>query len=72
MPVPFENRTVHFVNEDGVSGKTNPETWSLMKDRFVLLRNFIPKEIINMTLDSWKTVESNPKWDESILYREMN
>lgn len=71
MPVPFENRTVHFVNEDGVSGKTNPETWSLMKDRFVVLRNFIPKEIINMTLDSWKTVESNPKWDESILYREM-
>tara|TARA_B110000483_G_scaffold155798_1_gene185100 strand:+ start:40 stop:1062 length:1023 start_codon:yes stop_codon:yes gene_type:complete len=76
----FEDKTVDYVNlhegeslkkgEKHLTGQTNPETWSLMKDKFVVLRNFIPKEISNMALDSWKTIESQPKMDEAILNRE--
>lgn len=76
MPVPFEEKTVNYcVADDEQDGKkltsrTNPETWSLMKDRFVILRNFIPKDIINMSLDSWKAIEHNKEWDECIFKTE--
>ena len=78
MTIPFEKRTVNYIHhpygsEKGgkkVSGKTTPETWALWKDRYVVLRNFIPKEIINMRLDAWKTVEQNENWDSAIMYRE--
>lgn len=80
MTIPLEKRTVKYihtpngVDEGGkkVMGVTTPETWKLWKEKYVVLKNFIPQEIINMTLDSWKTVEANPSWDSSILYQETN
>lgn len=81
MPVPFEDKTVEYTypdderqDKDGkdllLHGRTNQLTWDLMKDRFVVLRNFIPQDIINMSLDSWKTIEGNKKWDDAIFKRE--
>ena len=81
MPVPYEDKTVIYtypdeerMKKDGetpqrLSGRTNQLTWDLMKDRFVVLRNFIPKDIINMSLDTWKTIEHNESWDEAIFNR---
>ena len=68
----FEEMTVDYINMteephnkiEGkhLTGRTNPETWSLMKDRFVVLRNFIPESITNMALDAWKTIESDDRY----------
>ena len=82
MPVPYDEKTVIYtypdderMDKDGenhlrISGRTNQLTWDLMKDRFVVLRNFIPKDIINLSLDTWKTIEHNGAWDEAIFKRE--
>ena len=76
MPVPYDAKTVKYTYPDderpgtSIAGVTNPETWSLMKDRYVVLKNFIPKDIINMSLDAWKTIEGNKKWDEAIFKTE--
>lgn len=77
MTIPFEKRTVQYIHtplDSGkkVSGKTTPETWKLMKDGYVVLKDFIPKDVLNMTLDNWRTVEENPNWESAILYREVN
>ena len=66
MPVPFDDRTIEYIvegfsEEKTLTGKTNPKTWKLMKEGYVVLKNFIPKEIINMTMDSWKRIELDPK-----------
>jgi hypothetical protein len=60
MPVPFDEKTVNYrvkSNEQLISGRTNPLTWSLMKDRYVVLRDFLPKEIIDMAMDMWHADE---------------
>lgn len=78
MPVPFEEKTVVYTcpddeqNDKLLTGRTNPETWALMKDRFVVLRDFIPKDVINLSLDSWKTIEHNDAWNEAIFKREVD
>jgi hypothetical protein len=45
-------------------GKTNKFTKQFIEDRYVVLKDFIPKEIIDMTLDSWKAIESNQKYHD--------
>ena len=65
MPVPFENKTVKYkrLDHDGrkdVHGVTNPETWAFMKDRYVVFRNFIPKDTIDLIMDMWRSVEQHP------------
>lgn len=76
MPIREEDKTIQYIHSDGqtkkVMGETNRETWQFMKERYVVLRNFIPKDIINMCLDAWKTVEANEDWDNTIMYRETN
>lgn len=77
MPIREEDRTVQYIHDAGdgskkVMGRTNPETWQFMKERYVVLRNFIPKDIVNMCLDTWKTTEGNPDWEDAIMYREVN
>ena len=67
MPVPFEDKTVEYymdvrVNEDDedttrLRGKTNPETWQLMKNRYVVLRDFLPKHLIKFAMDTWRVDE---------------
>lgn len=78
MPVPFENRTIAFKRPDNckegeeqkfVKGKTNPETWQFVKNRYVVLKGLIEPEIIKFCLDTWKAVEHHPN-SESILNQE--
>jgi len=78
MPVRFEDRTIDYVVEDALVteknpdllGKTNPETWNLMKKGYVVLRNYIPKDIIDMTLDSWKRMELDPEMSKHLHLEE--
>jgi len=78
MPVRFEDRTIEYVVEDALvtdknpdlTGRTNPETWKLMKEGYVVLRNFIPKDIIDMTLDSWKRMELDPEMSKHLELEE--
>ena len=74
MPVPFENKTIYYkkLNEEGKvesTGQTTPETWQYMKERYVVLRDFIPKEIITMALDMWKVDERASK-EKSYVHKE--
>ena len=69
MPVPFDNKTIEYYITDNVidvpeplkqqkiRGRTNPETWQLVKNRYVVLRDFLPKDIIRMAMDMWKADE---------------
>ena len=52
-------------------GWTTKETKDFYDNRFVVLRNFIPKDIINMTLDTWKTIEANPDYKDAFFHREI-
>ena len=74
MPVPFENKTIHYnkIDDKGKvesKGQTTPETWQFMKERYVVLKDFIPKEIVTMTLDMWKVDERSTK-EKSYLHNE--
>ena len=63
MPAQFDRSIEYIVknalDEKPLTGKTNPETWQLWKQGYVVLRNFIPKDIITMTIDNWKTMKSD-------------
>ena len=70
--IPFEEKTVEYKVFDeetkkSIKGMTNELTWKFMQDRYVVLKNLIPKDIINMTLDNWKTHEES---SDSGIYRE--
>ena len=79
MPVQFEDRTIQYVVEDAISedikkgkggtvlaGSTNPETWKFMKEGYVILRDFIPKDIITMAMDTWLRMEWDPQMSEHL------
>lgn len=75
MPVPYDKKDVKirtFVKGDKrpVTGRTNKETIQFMKNRFLVLKNFIPKDVIDMTMDNWKTIENNKAMYKSIMRRE--
>jgi len=78
--VPFEERTVELQKtiktpsgkKKVLSLKTNQVTADFINNRYVVLRDFIPKEIITFALDSWKTVEHNPELLDAILYKELH
>ena len=69
MPVPFEDKTVEYYMDVRVTesdekktklrGRTNPLTWQLMKNKYVVLRDFLPKEMITFAMDIWKADEEN-------------
>lgn len=70
--IPFEEKTVEYKVFDeetkkSIKGMTNELTWKFMQDRYVVLKNLIPKDIINMTLDNWKAHEES---SDSGIYRE--
>ena len=44
-----------------VKGFITKETMDFIENRYVVLRNFIPKDIIDITLDSWKAIENHPE-----------
>lgn len=82
--IPNENKTVCFTTDnwhetigsekqvrdhDIITGYTTPETWQFMSERYVVLRNFIPKEIINFALDSWKVLETSSEYSDLDYHR---
>jgi len=78
--VQFEDRTVELIIEESLpNGKTKKYPWNtnritadFVRDRYVVLRNFIPKDIINMTLDTWKTAEHRKGVHDAIFKHETN
>jgi len=82
MPVQYDKKDIKLVaidphetltffkDEVKVQSYTNEMTWEFMQNGYVVLRNFIPKDIIKMTLDSWKTIERNERWYETFFYKE--
>ena len=40
-----------------VRGKTNPATWKFMKERYVVLKDFLPKDMIRFAMDMWRADE---------------
>ena len=64
MPVQFKtDRSRVVVKDHGVDfhGTWSKETEQFVKNRFVVLRKFIPQDIIDICLDSWKTFEHDPR-----------
>ena len=64
MPVPYNEKKIEYIRQQEseekgkkIRGYTNKETWALWKNRYVVLKNFIPKDIIEMTLNTWQSVE---------------
>ena len=51
-------------------GFTDQNTIDFVENRYVVLRDFIPKEIITMTMDAWKVIERNPDQNRLYFYRE--
>lgn len=52
-------------------GVMNDDTVKLIKDRYLVLRNFIPKEITEFALDTWKTIEPWPDAYTAIFDEEL-
>ena len=50
-------------------GVMNDDTVKFIKDRYVVLRNVIPKEIITFALDTWKTIEAYPE-SQAVIFDE--
>ena len=64
MPVPYKDKDVKIMtkldnDKRPVTGKTNKETLQFMKGRYLVLKDFIPKEIIDFTMDVIKTMEES-------------
>lgn len=59
--VPFEDKETYIVKVDDRTypAKTNKITAQFIKNRYVVLKDFIPKDIITFALDSWKVIEHN-------------
>lgn len=50
--------------------KSNNITQRFVNDRFVVLKNFIPKHVIDLALDSWKVIENNPEYEQMFFAKE--
>ena len=62
MPVQFDtNRARVVVKDKGVNftGTFSKETKQFVDNRYVVLRKFIPQDLIDLTLDTWKTIEND-------------
>ena len=51
-------------------GKTNQTTLDFVNNRYVVLRDFIPKEIIRMTMDNWRCIENDKDQYNAHFYKE--
>lgn len=85
MPVQYRDKNVkieHYSEPEGaevpnaedgkvsVKGWTNELTREFQTKGYVILRDFIPKEIIDMTMDTWKTIEMKQEWNDTFFQRE--
>jgi len=76
MPVQYKDKTVKIqtVEDDPkakpVIGWTNEETLQFMEKGYVVLKKFIPQEVIDMTMDVWKTIEHNERVHDAVFILE--
>ena len=79
MPVPYKDKDIKIMtkldnDKRPITGKTNKETLQFMKGRYLVLRDFIPKEILDFTMDVIKTMEAcdsvggHWKQEDDIIY----
>ena len=65
MPVPSSEKTEKYFirefEEKPIEAYTNKLTKQFIQNRYIVLKNFYDKEIIDITLDGWKTIEHNPE-----------
>ena len=47
-------------------GVMNDDTVNFIRDRYVVLRNVIPKDMIEFALNTWKTIEAFPEAKEGM------
>ncbi len=73
MPVPYEDRNIKAVLVDPTDPdrkpapyKFNTYTWEFMKNRYTVIRNFIPEDVIELTLDTWKAFERTKQYNEIV------
>ena len=52
-------------------GVMNDDTVNFIRNRYVVLRNVIPKEMIDFALDTWKTLEAFPEAKSIFLEEEL-
>ena len=52
-------------------GVMNDDTVNFIRDRYVVLRNVIPKDMIEFALNTWKTIEAFPEAKEVFLEGEL-
>lgn len=52
------------------SGKTNQTTLDFVNNRYIVLKDFLPKEVINMTMDTWKCIENDPNQFNAVFRKE--
>ena len=53
------------------TGVFNEKTMEFISNRFCVFRNFIPREMIDTTMDVWKTIEECPKMIDAIFDQEI-
>ncbi len=80
MPVRYDKKNLKIQHEENIYntdeptkkivGWTNEVTRKFQQDGYVILRNFIPKEIINMTMDTWLTIEHDQRLNDAFFIRE--
>ncbi len=71
-PVQYNEKNVKIQTtyNDGkkpITGWTNEETMFFMENRYLVLKNFVPKEVIEMAMDVWKTIEHQPHMHDAIF-----
>lgn len=59
-------------DEDKINwgGKTNQTTLDFVNNRYVVLKDFIPKEMIDMVMDTWKCIENDPNQFNAMFRKE--
>lgn len=63
MPVPYEERSVKCKNlNSGIPFYTNQVTLDLFRNHYYVLRQVIPKDIIDFCMNVWLHVEHNTKF----------
>lgn len=72
--VPDEEKTVRIRSlhkDDGkyIYGHTNEQTMQFIENRYLVLRDFIPQDIVDFTMDTWKTMEQQNE-ETGVLKRE--
>ena len=76
-PVQYNEKNVKIQTtyNDGnkpITGWTNEKTMFFMENRYVVLKKFVPQEILDMAMDVWKTVENQEEIYDNMFQLERD